>query len=42
MVAVISALMPVVVTADRKPPLGVHRVEVHRVQANIPYQSMAK
>ena len=37
MVAVHSTLMPVVVTADRKPPVG-----VHRVQANIPYRSMAK
>ena len=42
MVAAISALMSVVVTAGRKFPLGVHRVQVHRVQANIPYQSMAK
>ena len=32
-----STLMPVIVTADGKLPPG-----VHRVQANIPYQSMAK
>jgi len=34
--------MPVVVNSDMKLPLGVHRVQVHRVQANIPHRSMAK
>ena len=29
--------MPVVVTDERKLPLGVHRVQMHRVQASIPY-----
>ena len=32
--------MPMGVTADRKRPLGVHRVQVHRVEADIPYQSI--
>ena len=31
--------MPVVVTADRKLPLGVHGGQVHKVQANIPYHT---
>ena len=31
--------MPVVVTAHRKLPLGVHGGQVHKVQANIPYHT---
>ena len=38
----ISALMPVVVTAAKELPPWVHSVQVHREQANILYQNMAK
>ena len=38
----ISGLMPVVVTAAKELPPGVYSVQVHREQANIPYQNMAK
>ena len=38
----ISALMPAVVTAAKELPPGVHSVQVHREQANTPYQNMAK
>ena len=38
----ISALMPVVVAAAKEFPPGVHSVQIHREQANIPYQNVAK
>ena len=37
-----AGLMPVVVTAAKELSPGVHSVQVHREQANTPYQNMAK